>query len=178
MAWALYSRKSNSSGQVACDGRCEACYNLWSQNFQWLSWETLVTKHAEDQSFRDLLKECRDIRSGSKPPPPIRESVVTEGTVRFQLQRSFLAMTEKDMKKSTGLARIPKMATKTLPSMTLQNEHGADETVYVFRDPQEQGRRLLVSTDLATTKQRFDLPSFTHVGQGSSVDNGWSQVAG
>ena len=165
--WALYSRKASSRAQVPCDGHCEQCYTLWSQNFPWMSWESLVTRHSDDKAFAELVREVREIRVGSKPAPAVRESVVTEG--RVKLQRSFLTLLEREMKRDTGLNRIPKTAIKNLPSVTMKNEQGNEETMFVFRDPQEPHRRLLVTCDVATTQQRHDLPSFTHTGQGGSV---------
>ena len=69
------------------------------------------------------------------------------------------------------MARVPKMAVKNIPTVNLPTESGGEETMYIFKDPAEGQRRLLVTVEVGAKKARFDMPSFTHSGQSASVAN-------
>ena len=128
----------------------------------------LVERHSKDTGFAELLKECRDVKHGRKPAPVTKEDVITEQTVRMKVQRTYACATEKDMKKASGLSRIPRAAVKHLPSVTLPTENGGDEVMYIFKDDEPQ-KKLMVEVEVGTVRQKFDMPSFTHSGQSINV---------
>eukprot|EP00971_Amphidinium_carterae_P241141 4787429-Amphidinium_carterae.2 len=169
--WALYGMKSsgNSNDKVAGGDQCEECYRLRDEAFPWIPWHELIKRYNEEKGFQKLLKDAREVRKGAIAAPAKTEHVTTEVTWKFQLEKTCVAMTEKELKKNSSMQRLSKVALRSLPSCTLPSEQGGEELVYLFNDPTHTGKRLHIIAEWCAKKQQVQLPSYTHLGQGDNV---------
>ena len=121
------------------------------------------------------MKNVRSIKDGSKPKPAKMESVACKHRVGLKITRSFIILSEKEMRRDSGLSRIPKMPLKNLPALTVPSETGVgEETVYAFQDSANPHRRAELCVEMDVDLHRDVLPpeTFTWLGQGDAY---WKQ---
>eukprot|EP00971_Amphidinium_carterae_P351511 6492147-Amphidinium_carterae.4 len=167
--WALYSGGEKSEQEPVHD-QCAECWLLWQQTFPWLPWDELVEKNG-DSAFQTLLKQVRAVRSGSSEPPHFQEDISSDTTFTLELHHPFIAVSEKDFKRASGLTRIPKGATKSVPTLTVPTEDGSsEETIFCFKDPNSKFRTGVFKVNLALKHQKEELPKKFNCYKGQAAD--------
>ena len=138
--WALYQKVGADAQERPCDQRCAECFDLWQRGFKYLSWSSMVEKAEASELFRDAIAEARKAMTGAKPMQG-GAGVSSSTKVSLSIDRRFLVMSEKEMKKKAGLSRIPRPSLRNLPSITTPTADGSStETLCAFLDPHEDCR--------------------------------------
>eukprot|EP00971_Amphidinium_carterae_P350411 6491527-Amphidinium_carterae.4 len=104
-----------------------------------------------------------------RPSGPL-PTVGTEQKCLLSLEKKYLALTEKDLKKASSLARLPKMSLKLVPQLEVRSATGeGNETLYLFQHPdpaqQYQVANISVHMSAALTEQRMAPASWLWAGQ-------------
>ena len=149
------------------DDKCAECWQLWRQNFTFLSWSGLVER-AQDRAFQVLLKQVRGVMKGEAPPPSRAEELQSQTTFSLEIEHAFICMSDKEFKRATGLMRVPKGATKSVPVLKVPCQGGQGyEDVMMFRDPERPFRRAKVKVQqgMAVLKEEMPKKFFTYTGQ-------------
>ena len=65
-----------------------------------------------------------------------------------EIEKSFVVLSEREMRKESGLHRIPRMSLKSLPQLTLPSQPGGGEpeVLYAFADPDQPFRKARVKS--------------------------------
>eukprot|EP00971_Amphidinium_carterae_P173929 3447646-Amphidinium_carterae.2 len=118
--------------------QCESCFTFWKRCFGFLEWAEFLKQYTGKPDFHnivtDALKKFED-----KEACAGREQVSSTFSHSVLVERSFTLLTDKDLRRSCGLTRVPKSMMKQTPTLMLPSE-GPDkelETNYVFVDPSE-----------------------------------------
>eukprot|EP00971_Amphidinium_carterae_P350793 6491742-Amphidinium_carterae.1 len=94
-----------------------------------------------------------DVKTGIKQPPIDTERVYTNVTYELEIEQRLQVLSEKDMRRLSGLARMPKLALKGVPTLELpaMDGSGDKETVWCFAHPDaEEGRTANLKMKLST----------------------------
>eukprot|EP00971_Amphidinium_carterae_P085901 1699397-Amphidinium_carterae.2 len=150
VTWALYQEsKAMKAGKQACGDQCEDCYHLWSTNFAHMSWGEMIEKADRDKDFKTQVNTAKAIKQG-KQNKTFQESEV-KGNIMMgvEIETPFLVASERDMRRMTGMARIPRMALKGIPSVTVLahlpgGEEKGEEVLYCFKSEESVLRRATV----------------------------------
>eukprot|EP00971_Amphidinium_carterae_P225789 4478229-Amphidinium_carterae.1 len=171
--WALYDNKGggNKAG-LAADDKCEECWQLWSESFGYLTWADMCARNRNDEHFSKLLSEARGVKAGKLPKPSKAETVDAETKITMFVDKTFQVATERQMKRVTGLSRIPKMHLKNLAKVNMPTEDGdAEECYYCFKDVEEPMQTVTVRVEVGSSMKTSHLPKdfFLYAGQGKSM---------
>eukprot|EP00971_Amphidinium_carterae_P116293 2303683-Amphidinium_carterae.1 len=133
----------------------------------------MCDRNKDDENFKKLLHEARAVKAGRKPVPVKTETVDAETKVTMFLDKTFRVASEKQMKRWTGLSRIPKMHLKGLAKVSLPTEdHDIDENYYCFKDEEEGLQKLTVRVEVGASLKTAHLPKefFLFPGQGKEME--------
>jgi hypothetical protein len=120
---------------VPVDDKCEECWELWHEAFKHMPWEELCSKNASEPGFPTLLRAARDIKNGVAKATFSPSEVSSSSTLEVEVSRSFVVLSEKEMRAASNLTRITKAALKGVPQLTVPAEDGSgNEVVYCFRN--------------------------------------------
>ena len=146
--WALYSQ-TVAGLQLASGNQCEACWTLWQQGFRHESWDGLLNKVARDPAFKAQVEEAM-LQGRPKDVPD--QSVLTVQGTSVEVERSYIIMSERDLRRASGLSRIGRTQLKGLQSVQLPLEDGqqGQETCYLFKDDANPQRRMKIKVHMAT----------------------------
>eukprot|EP00971_Amphidinium_carterae_P071883 1421752-Amphidinium_carterae.3 len=149
--WALYAEEHGV--QRAEGDACEACYKLHKRAFQFLSWTSFCKEASDNAEFGKIVSSARKVAEDTDGvPKPSQESVNTHTSHGIQIQRSYLCVTERDMRRIVGAARLPKSVLKGLVSITVPTEDSkSEEVAYLFQDPESPFRKAVVTVDMRST---------------------------
>ena len=163
--WALYKDTQ------AADDKCEECYQLWRGSFSHMLWPEVTAKHTSDREFQQLIQEAREVRFGDRDRPEKVETVVKKQTVGLRIIRTFVCLSEKEMRRASNLSRIPKMPLKHIPTIEAPSECGGPpETLFCFQDPAQPYRRaeVVVHSGVESCQDVLPFDSFAWEGQGKA----------
>eukprot|EP00971_Amphidinium_carterae_P065524 1298427-Amphidinium_carterae.3 len=173
--WALYQKSTDSGGhalvQTPVDNKCASCYKLWETSFSYMTWEDLSTTYSTSSDMKGVIDKARAVMKGEIPKPAgARPSVQTEQTCQVTLEKKYLALNDKDLRKAADLTRLPKVCLKTVPQLEMRTGTGETmETIYLFQhpDPKEQYRVAKVTVNMAAslTEQHMSPESWLWAGQ-------------
>eukprot|EP00971_Amphidinium_carterae_P289932 5756959-Amphidinium_carterae.6 len=159
-AWALYSAEAGvSNGKKPLGDACAACYETAVFFCPWKAWETVAEEYQKDNSFKATFDQACAYREQEALP---KKDSVVEGlvSVQVQIQREFRVASENDLKRGTGLGRVPARSLKFLPVLTVPKEDGQGmETLYAFADETEQFRKGVVTVSMSTELTKSHLPA-------------------
>eukprot|EP00971_Amphidinium_carterae_P333199 6467795-Amphidinium_carterae.2 len=175
--WALYKTSGGtSSAQGSADtpveDKCEECFNLHLQAFFWIDWTTLCTRVRNDKTFSSVVSEAREAKAGRGARPAVEEEVIAATKIELELERSFICMNEKEMRRDAAVSRIPKMAIKNVPQLEVPAEGGGEtETVYCFKNPDDYYRKLHVKVNIGCQHLKTPMPAknFVYQDQGGDI---------
>eukprot|EP00971_Amphidinium_carterae_P352906 6492769-Amphidinium_carterae.4 len=178
--WALYKSQGGGAGAAqgsattAVEDKCEECYTLHEQAFFWLDWQALCARHHKDKAFAGIVGDARQAKAGHRHKPAVDEEVVAATKVELELERSFICLSDREMRRDASVSRIPKGALKSVPQIEVPGEGGGErETVYCFKEPSEPYRKLHVKVNIASQHTRTPMPlrNFVYAEQGGDVQN-------
>eukprot|EP00971_Amphidinium_carterae_P156676 3105609-Amphidinium_carterae.1 len=140
-AWALYSDNS-AGGQEPLGDMCAECYGIHQAAFSFLSWSDFCEKvHNNEDDYAAKVKKARSVKAGLETAGE-PQSVYKDVQLGLELRRSFIAVSEKELRKSASLYRLPKLPFKNIPQVKAPAEDGSgEELLYLFRDEQQPSRR-------------------------------------
>eukprot|EP00971_Amphidinium_carterae_P294044 5838260-Amphidinium_carterae.2 len=151
--WALYAQEGQKT--VPTGSKCEKCYKFHATCFKVTCWPVFVDEYWKNESFQRIVNDAKaKYEQGSGDG---RETVASETSVTLEVERCFVLATERDLRKMSGLARIPKSMTKGVPQLVLPadktQKSGDDETEihYVFADAENPLKRARVKSSLETS---------------------------
>eukprot|EP00971_Amphidinium_carterae_P333414 6468159-Amphidinium_carterae.7 len=151
--WALYTKEN---GTLAPEGtQCEKCYTLWKAGFTHLTWDHLCLNASSDQEFKRFLQAAEKTLDGTEEKPK-GERVYVQQSHGLQLERVFLCVTEREMRKEGNLQRVPRACLKGLNSVEVPSACGTfKETAYLFVHPSHPFRTCRMTVNLQTN---YDKP--------------------
>eukprot|EP00971_Amphidinium_carterae_P348922 6490745-Amphidinium_carterae.3 len=146
--WALFVEEEQ--GKKPAGDQCELCYTLWQRAFQFVSWECLCKQQKENADFAAIIEKGRSaLQHEGQGCLPLPETVSTEQAHAVQVQRSYLCLTERDIRRVVGASRLPKAILKGLPTISIPSEDGkAEELGFLFEDPEAPFRKAILSVEL------------------------------
>eukprot|EP00971_Amphidinium_carterae_P174031 3449492-Amphidinium_carterae.2 len=168
--WALYA--ADGSSKKPLGDSCGPCYETLTWFFPWKTWEGVVEDYEKDKSFATIFNNAKAYRE--EAPLPVKDKVV-EGnvSVELEIQRHFSVASENDLRRSTGLARVPARTLKFLPMLTVPKEDGKGmESVYAFSEEgdETQFRKGVLTVRMGTELHRTHLPAGFFVDQDHTQD--------
>eukprot|EP00971_Amphidinium_carterae_P078741 1557955-Amphidinium_carterae.1 len=120
-----------------------------------MSWDGLMEKVDQSKDFKTVVMNAKSVLLGKTPPPEKAEGVDTQSSQGIVVERSYVCITEREMKKECGLGRVPRSALKACNSILLPTPDGkSKETAYLFLDPDQPYRKCKFSISLASTLNR------------------------
>eukprot|EP00971_Amphidinium_carterae_P352500 6492624-Amphidinium_carterae.1 len=132
--WALYSKKSQGGVEEAEGTQCENCFSLWKRGFSFMEWPDLVMLGTAEA--------------------PKSEAVELQHNHGVRVEKTFIALTEREMRKATGLPRISKTLLRACNQMQVPTPDAkGKETIYLFPCPEEPWRKCIVSSDLHASQR-------------------------
>ena len=126
--------------KVPSGSQCEQCWTLWQQAFSRVSWESLIQSVAKDANFKNKVEEARQVLLHAKDAKPLAsQGVFAMQGVSLKIERSYVVLTERDMRRSIGRTQL-----KSLQSVQIPCEDGRAETEtgYLFKDEEAPHRKL------------------------------------
>ena len=83
-----------------------------------LSWDELCSKHTSEPGFSTMLRTARDIKTGVAKTTFPPSEVTSSSTLEVELSRSFVVLSEKELRQASNMTRITKVALKGVPQLT------------------------------------------------------------
>ena len=136
-----------------------------------MAWDELAAKHRSDRDFQNIVSTVRRIKAGEADKPEKLESVSAQHNVSLRIIRSYIVLSEREMRRESGLSRTPKMLLKSIPTLETLNENGCPgETLYCFADSERPHRRaeLVCDQSLVCLKDVLSTQSFCWESQGEA----------
>eukprot|EP00971_Amphidinium_carterae_P320143 6363831-Amphidinium_carterae.1 len=108
-----------------------------------------------------------------------REVVRSTASSQLEMQRSVILMTERDLRRLTGLTRIPKSMLKGVPQLQLPTEkpgataEQSTEVNYVFADPDQPWKKGIIKVSLGSSldKEELQPAEIFRAGQAKDTQN-------
>ena len=123
--WALYAKQE--SGRIPQGERCQSCYLLWKEAFGFLTWEEMVQRAAASSGFAQVIQTARLVKAGEKEVGVNPQQVSQVHDFSLEVERAFTLVTEKEMRRWSGLSRIPKALLRNHPSLNVPCEDNPSE---------------------------------------------------
>lgn len=145
------------------------CFQMWRHYFWMFNWEHFVTLAAEQGKVREARQHP------GRLPTYAQETMVVDKSEGFELRRSFLALSEREIRAAAPgtVARIPKATLKKLPTVRVPNaEHESGyEQLFLFPDPSAPHRVLTMKSGVLGHLNSMYMYSCEHLweGQGKEV---------
>ena len=168
--WALRMALPRNTGiEVPMDDKCQECFELWSLAFKAFTWEALCKQLPKDAALRAAWQEAKQQQQQPADNKPNYEpaSVFQVKQYSMEIERSFLCLSLKDLKKLSGLQKIPKQALQFLPTIRAVDLEGdGEETFFIFKDPSNPFRRCKLKMQEAHNMETEFMSPETHLWQG------------
>eukprot|EP00971_Amphidinium_carterae_P285048 5658672-Amphidinium_carterae.1 len=138
------SLKDNPGVLVPVDDKCLGCHKQWQQAFQVYSWEDLCQTLKRDASLKASWDEAAVLMADTSKRTFEASSVNTAKTFNLEVNRQFLCLSMKDLKRVTGQSKLNKATLQYIPQVTLPDmcSEDGEQTFYIFRDPEKPYRSL------------------------------------
>ena len=136
--------------------QCASCFELHRYFFPYLLWPEMCAKNRSDEEFHVLVQKALHFQSRSRLPDK-DETVATRVSIDFEVCREFKVATEKELKKHVGQDRIAAKAFKFVPQISMPNETGKPETLYVFAPEVEGLRTGVLKVKVSTEYDKLQL---------------------
>eukprot|EP00971_Amphidinium_carterae_P348279 6490414-Amphidinium_carterae.1 len=147
--WAVYCHTAN--GMEPAGDQCESCFGLWKRCFAYFeTFDDLVKAKNGCSSVARAIQQARDVIGQKQPPPAHADQVLTQVVQGITVEKPMLCITEREMRKLTGLGRIPKTVLKGLTASIQIPAPDASgyETAYLFEDDQHPYRTCKLNVQL------------------------------
>eukprot|EP00971_Amphidinium_carterae_P348672 6490620-Amphidinium_carterae.5 len=161
--WALYQKADDNSGDIAAGEQCYTCFHFHKLCYPNLPWQQFINDYKSKEDFGEKVKDAKhifhDAMEGKRLKFQEEEKIMDTWVVGVELERAFLAVSEKEMRQMASIPRVPKMALKGLPSITVPGHMSSDnepETLFCFPDPHQPLRtvkmKYIMTNQLVQTK--------------------------
>eukprot|EP00971_Amphidinium_carterae_P082014 1622490-Amphidinium_carterae.3 len=155
---------------VAMGDACMECFSLWQEHAKHLSWETFGDRMLDtEDSLKSNLKEASRLKLHPEEKKWKAQHVSGGHTCMLEMNKSFKALTLSDLRKLLGATKISKEIQEKAPQVVLRNEHGEQETFYLFKNEEDPHRTLNVKMQQNVTW------TVDHL---ASEKQSWTQQAG
>eukprot|EP00971_Amphidinium_carterae_P352629 6492681-Amphidinium_carterae.3 len=132
---------------------CAGCYKFWHAGFKHLEFKELVDL-SKSEDFKGTVQKARAVFQNTQRPPEVASSVNTSTSLGYQVERHFLGVSEKEMRKAGECQRIKKSVLAKVPSITIPAEDGqGSEQLFLFADSTHPLRRVKLTVMGQTTLQ-------------------------
>eukprot|EP00971_Amphidinium_carterae_P171886 3407976-Amphidinium_carterae.3 len=141
-SWALYAQ-SGIGAKIPQGDMCEQCFDLWHKGFRYMEWAALCKLASDDDAFGKVVESARQVMLGKKKPPELGAHVESLTQLGVEVYRSFIAVSEKEMRRESQQTRIKKSSLKGIPSVMVPAEDGGGEMeqLFLFHDPSQPWRK-------------------------------------
>lgn len=157
---------------------CSSCHEFWRQHFktEHSDWDQHVKAVKSNQSYAAKLREAGKSAEG-QPKSFEAEQVSAESQRGFQVCRYGILVSQPEMRKALGVARLPKHI--GVPTMNIPAEDGSgSEEVFVFQDPARPNRTITFVQHFMDSRVATKLDEGSHrwSGEAVSVQNATAQA--
>eukprot|EP00971_Amphidinium_carterae_P258544 5131593-Amphidinium_carterae.1 len=167
-SWALYAQ-SGIGARIPQGDQCAECFDLWHKAFKYMGWPGFCKLNSEDDGFSKIVDEARQVMLGKKQPPQLGAYHVDSLTqLGVEVHRSYIAVSEKEMRRESQQTRIKKSSLKGIPSVVVPAEDGSGEMeqLFLFQDPSQPWRKATLKvTDAVVRNQPHMLETCLWAGQ-------------
>eukprot|EP00971_Amphidinium_carterae_P113845 2255988-Amphidinium_carterae.2 len=128
------------------------------KGWKFMPWNQFLQKQSKNTEFKLIVSDALKKFEGSEEIDS-REAVATCIEHSFVVDRSFVLLSDKDIRRSKNIPRVPKAMVKNLPTVMVPSddpEKGA-ELHYVFSDPAEPFKKAKVRYSLAANQKYEEL---------------------
>eukprot|EP00971_Amphidinium_carterae_P352547 6492647-Amphidinium_carterae.1 len=161
--WALYQKADDSNADLPAGEQCYTCFHFHQLCFPNLAWQQFLHDYTNNEDFGQKVKDAKAIfdsaMEGNRLKFQEEEKIMDAWVVGVELEKSFLAVSEKEMRQMASLGRVPRMALKGLPSITVPSHMSAEmeeETLFCFPNPEQPLRvaklKYVMTNQLLKTK--------------------------
>eukprot|EP00959_Pyramimonas_sp_CCMP1952_P411440 8621756-Pyramimonas_sp.AAC.1 len=129
------------------DDKREDCKNLHNDAFLHMHWSDLCARSG-DKEITDAISKTREGKKDGSKKPKNEKDVRSVKNHVLKTERSFLALTDRELRSVSKTKRLTKQQVAALPTMTVPTEADPTkiETVYCFTNPAAPWRTLEVET--------------------------------
>ena len=147
----------------------EAHAELWKAGHAYMEWDELGQLASESQMFSDGVAKAREMYQKGERLKVDLQSVSTNTQVGLFLDRSYIVISEREMRRHAELSRIKTSSLAKLPSLEVPHEDcsGEMETVFVFADPSQPFRKAMVRVGCSNDRQQVMLAAGQSLTQSS-----------
>eukprot|EP00971_Amphidinium_carterae_P147819 2930043-Amphidinium_carterae.3 len=156
--WALYSEDVGGNRHPQGE-QCKRCFLVWSQAFQQYSWQELV-ESKDKEPINKQLEKAFAVHAGEDDGNWDSSEIMKQTWVGLEIKRDVILLSERDMRRDSGLEPLPKKHLKSIPSFSVMKEDGSGvETVYAFKDESSPYRRGCMKVMQGTSLNQWLLES-------------------
>ncbi|CAK0905483.1 unnamed protein product [Prorocentrum cordatum] len=156
--WALRKLQKKTAGtmEVAMGNKCEECFSLWVDAFSHLEWGDLCELSQGDEEIKQSVITARKVFNEHEPPPKPVQEVAERTEHTIESRRSYIVLTESDLRKALGARRITKAATSSLYTAEVPKEdEDGWEMAYWFVNPMVPYRTVDVASRTGVSRDHF-----------------------
>ena len=163
--WALKRSLAKNPGVlVPIDSKCEDCYKVWVKSFQDKSWEVLCEDVKRGGDVRTRFDAAKaQLQQGGETH---WDDEFVEGidATKVQVTRSFIGVTESELKRMIGTERLEKNLLACLRAITtFVPETGKIENLYLFKNPKEPHRLVTLTAEMGNQRRVQHLNGANHL---------------
>eukprot|EP00971_Amphidinium_carterae_P021435 422797-Amphidinium_carterae.1 len=126
----------NPSIEVPADDKCLTCWELWRASFQMYSWTELCAKMQAEKEVQKAWKEALQCKEDPSKRNFELQDVQSQREFAFEVSRHFVVLSMQELKKITGMAKIPKAVLQFIPSIMVADDYGdGQEEFWLFKNP-------------------------------------------
>eukprot|EP00971_Amphidinium_carterae_P207349 4113761-Amphidinium_carterae.1 len=167
-AWAVRKVVEETSAEVPVGDRCEECWKVYETAFRGsVSWEQFVKNIGSDKDARSAFQEAKRYMNDSSARPWEPTCVQSSVKTWIEMQKHYIAVTAKDLKKELQVKKLPKSLVQGLPMVKTTSMDGSIEECYLFLHPQQPFRTCVLKTseEMASTKLLMDSQNHVYAQQ-------------
>ena len=124
-----------------------------------MEWPQFVQAVGDDAEMAALVARAKEIMNSKQPYTKPQETMSGVKSVSLKVERSWIILSDKEVRRQLGVARLTKASMKSVPQMVVPCEDGSpgSEQVYVFKDPQSQFRRATLQVVWGTQHEEKEM---------------------
>ena len=124
-----------------------------------MSWQKLHEQNARDTIFAQTVQRARDVLTGAAEATFPREELLVQKQVQLTLERAWLVLTEREVRRALQVPRVTKAMMKGVPVIQIPLEDGTPgtEAGYVFADASQPYRTAKVQISYGSAMQIQEL---------------------
>ena len=135
--------------QIPIGTKCEQCFNIWRTSFSHKEWDVWCKEVIEDAKAQKQLEAARKNYPLLPCDKELKPAFVdVRQAERMMVSRSYMALSERELRKLLNEQRLDKATLATLPvvSCTMEDGH-SKELLYLFVNPNQPHRLVTLSSE-------------------------------